>query len=115
MEEKKETNLRRRRRCRGIRQDSLRAESNGLDLPVISAGGELLAVESKVDATGVSDPDDDFFPASDGALGVGGQKLGRESSAVGGDRDPGFFAGMDDDRKLARSCSGGGSRQVLRG
>jgi hypothetical protein len=29
-----------------------------------------------------------------------------DSFAVGGDRDPGFFAGLDDDRKLARKLRG---------
>ena len=110
MEEKKETKLRRRRRHRSIRQHSLRTKSNCLDFPEFSSGVELVSVESEVDAAGVSDPDDDFFAASDRALAAGGQKFGRDRSAVGGDRDPGFFAGLDDDRKLARSCSGGGGR-----
>lgn len=114
MEEKKETNLRRRRRGRGIRNDSRGTKSNGFDLAEFSSGVELLAVEMKIDAAGVSHLDDDFFPASDSALAAGGQKFGRGRFAVGGDRDPGFFAGLDEDRKFARSCGRGGGRQVLR-
>ena len=91
----------------------MRTESNGLDFPVFSAGVELLAVESKIDAAGVSGLDDDFFAASDGALVTGGQKLGRDSFAVGGDREPGFFADLDKDRKFAWSCGRGGGQQVL--
>jgi hypothetical protein len=64
----------------------------------------------KVDGTGVSGPDGDFFPASDHALAASGQKFGRDSFAVGSDRGPGFLARLDDDGKLAWSCCGGGSR-----
>jgi hypothetical protein len=86
----------------------MRTESNGLDLPVVTADVNFLFVESKVDGASVSGPDGDFFPASDHALAASGQKLGRDSFAVGGDRGPGFLAGLDDDRKLAWSRGGGG-------
>ena len=69
---KRETS-RRRRRCRGARYHSSRTESNGLDLAVVSADVDFLFVESKVDATGVSGPDGDFFPAVGGALTARGQ------------------------------------------
>jgi hypothetical protein len=88
----------------------VRTESNGLNLPVVSAGVNFLSVESKIDATSVSGPDDDFFPASDLALAVSGQKFGRDSLAVGGDRGPGFLARLDDDGKLAWSRDWGGRR-----
>jgi hypothetical protein len=88
----------------------MRTESNGLDLPVVTAGGDFLFVESKIDATRVSGPDDDLFPALDHALAASGQKFGRDSFAVGCDRGPGFLARLDDDGKLAWSCGGGGGR-----
>src|SRR6266849_3208759 len=91
----------------------MRTESNGLNLPVVSAGVNFLSVESKVDGASVSGPDDNFFPASDLALAASGQKFGRDSFAVGSDRGPGFFARLNDDRKLALSCGGGGSRCVV--
>jgi len=73
---RKRKNLRRRRRCRGIRQDSMRTKSNRLDLPEFRPDIELLSVEKKVDAAGVSGLDDDFLPASGGALAAGGQQFG---------------------------------------
>jgi hypothetical protein len=88
----------------------MRTESNGLDLPVVTADVDFLFVESKVDGARVSGPDDDFFPASDLALAASGQKFGRDSFAVGCDRGPGFLARLDDDGKLAWSCGGGGRR-----
>jgi len=88
----------------------MRTESNGLNLPVVSAGVNFPSVESKIDATSVSGPDDDFFPASDHTLAASGQMFGRDSFAVGGDRGPGFFARLDDDCKLAWNCGGGGRR-----
>jgi hypothetical protein len=87
----------------------LRTKSNGLDLAEFSFDVELFSVELKVNAAGVSGLDDDFLPASDGALFTGGQEFGRDRCAVGGDRDPGFFAGLDDDGELSRSWGGGDS------
>src|SRR5271157_713677 len=114
MEEKKEANSRRRRRRRGIRNYSFGTKRDGLDLPEFSSGVQLLSVEVKVDTAGVSYLDDDFFPAADGARAAGLQSFPRDGLAVGGDRDPGFFAGLDEDGKFARSCGGGGGRQILR-
>src|SRR5208337_4554319 len=114
MEQKKETNLRCRRRFRGVRQNSSGTKSKGLDLPVVSSDVELPSIELKVDAAGVSGLDDDFPPASDRALTARGQGFGRGRFAVGGDRDPRLLAGLDDDRKLVRSCGGGGHRQFPR-
>jgi hypothetical protein len=73
----KEKNSRVRRRRGGAWYQSARTKSNGSYLAVLTAGVELLAVESKGDAGGVSGLDDDFLPAADGALAAGFQKLGR--------------------------------------
>ena len=54
----------------------MRTESNGLDLPVVTADVNFPSVESKIDGTSISGPDDDFFPASDLALAASGQKFG---------------------------------------
>lgn len=102
----KEKSLRRGRRWSGWEQ-AARTKSNGFYLPVISAGIELFAIELEGDSAGVSGFDDDLFAAADNAFAAGFQKFGRGCFAVGGDRDPGFFAGMDDNRKLAGKCGGG--------
>src|SRR5260370_14631746 len=97
------SHLRRGRRLRGVQQDSSRAKSNGLNLPECSPDVKLLSVESKVDAAGVSGLDHDFLPAAHGALAARGQKFGGDCFAVRGDRAPGFFTGLDHDRRLAPS------------
>src|SRR5271154_4240508 len=99
MEEKKETNLRSLGRRRGVRDDSLRTESNGFDLPVFPLGIEFFSVELKVDAAGVSGLHHDFFSSTESALASGGQKLGGVRLAVRGDFDPRIFAGLNDDGK----------------
>src|SRR5271166_339816 len=109
MEENKDENLGGgSRRGGGIGDQTGRAESNDFDLAVIASGVELLAIESKVDATCVSSLDDDLFAASDRLLGAGSHKFGAACLAVDGDRDPGLFAGLDDDRKLAWNRGGDG-------
>ena len=114
MEEKKEKNLRRRRRWRSIRHHSARAKGNGLDLSQLSSRVEFLSIEAKVDAAGIADLNDNFFSSMDGPLAARRQDFGWGSLAVGSDRDPGFFAGLDDDGKLSRSWGRGGSGCGLR-
>jgi len=108
MEEKKEKKLRRRRRRRSLRHHSVRAESNGLDLPGFSSRIDLLSIEAKLDPTGVACLNDNFFSAADNTLATLRQEFRRDSLAVSGNRDPGLFAGVDDDRELARSRGGSG-------
>ena len=88
----------------------MRTKRDGLDLSEFASEVELLSIESKVDAASVSGLDDDFPPATDRACTAGGQNFGRGRGAVGGDRDPGFFTGLNDDREFALSCGGNGSR-----
>src|SRR5208282_2494665 len=97
MEEIEEKNLRRRRRCRAIRYQSSRTKGNRLNLPILSASFELSAIESQGDSASVPGPDDDFLLATDGALAAGSHQFGRDRLAIGGDRDPGFFARLDYD------------------
>lgn len=100
---RKTQKLGRQRRPRGIWHDSLRTESNRLDLAIFSSGIELLSVEVKVDAAGVSRLDDDLFSAVDRAFSTGGQEFGLDPFAVGGDRDPRLFADLDQNSELAWS------------
>ena len=95
-------------RWQSSRDDSARAEGNGFDFPRLSPGVAFFSIEAKVDAAGIAGLNDNFFLAPDDALIARRQQFGRGRLAVGGDQDPGFFAGLDDDRKLA--WSGGGNR-----
>src|SRR5271155_153072 len=95
-------------RWQSIRDHSARAEGNGFDFPRLSPGVEFFSIEAKVDTAGITGLNDNFFLAPDDALIARRQQFGRGRLAVGGDQDPGFFAGLDDDGKLVRSRGGGG-------
>src|SRR5450755_154230 len=92
-------------RGRGGR-DSVRTECDRFYLSEVSSGLDLFAVENEVHATRVSHLHGDFLLSLYRPFLTGGKKFGGGRLTVGGDGDPGIFACLEDDRKLARNSGG---------
>jgi len=98
----------------GAGADALRIKDEGLRFGFGALGWELFAVPQEADTGRIADPDDKLALRAERSGGRRDQSFLGDELSVGGDRDPGVFAGTDDQgessSRLLGGCRDGGAK-----
>ena len=94
---------------------ALGVEGEGFGAAFDALRWEFLAVPEEADRSGVADSYDQFARGMESGRGRGDQHFPGDELSVGGDRDPGIFAGADNQSDLDCRFLGRFRRRIAKG